>query len=144
MAFKDGRRSLIFATTRNQKTGQRFGVQIFGTEGVICLETGWLPAAALLKDRTWKGYPSGSTWVEISSAGLGRPETRAGEGFAEANLAIVDDLIKAVEMDGQPRASLDSGRTAIEMILACYASQVRGGSVSLPLLERDAHPLSAL
>ena len=30
------------------------------------------------------------------------------------------------------------------MILACYASHGRGGMVTLPLADRDAHPLTRL
>ena len=65
-------------------------------------------------------------------------------GLAEANRVIVTDLIRAVETDAQPRASVYDGRAAIEMILGCYASHVRGGLVELPLAERSHHPLDAL
>ena len=54
------------------------------------------------------------------------------------------DLIHAVETDTQPRTDARAGRTAIEMVLACYASHGRGGLVTLPLADRDAHPLTRL
>jgi predicted dehydrogenase len=130
-----------FATARPKEPGRRFGLQILGTQGEIVLETGWMPPAFLLRDPTWRRIANGLNWVEITSAGPGKPETLSGNSLGEANKVIVADLIRAVETDTQPRASVYDGRAATEMILACYASHVRGALVTLPLAERSRHPL---
>jgi predicted dehydrogenase len=105
--------------------------------------TGWKPPAFLLRDPSWNA--NGRVhWEEITSGGVGQPETIASNDLGAGNRAIVADLVHAIESDTQPRASGEDGRASIEMILACYASQVRGGPVDLPLSERSEHPLAAL
>ncbi len=133
-----------FATSRPAQPGARFGLQILGSKGVIDIGTGWVPPAHLLADPTWTGTAKGTKWVEITSAGVGKPEPIRGNSLSEANRHIVADLIHAVETDSQPRVSVYDGRGAIEMILACYASQARGGPVQLPLAARDKHPLETI
>lgn len=133
-----------FATSRPKPPGARFGVQVCGTKGIIDLGTGWVPPAYLLNDPTWTGAAKGTKWVEISSAGAGKPETMTGNSLPEANRHIVADLVRAVETDTQPKVSVYDGRASIEMILACYASQVRGGPVELPLAKRGRHPLETI
>jgi predicted dehydrogenase len=133
-----------FATARPAEPGQRFGLQVLGSRGRIELATGWRPPAWLLADPAWTGASGGAKWVEITSAGVGKPETLASSDMNEANRAIVTDLIRSVESDSQPRASVYDGRAAIEMILGCYASHAHRALVPLPLAERTRHPLETL
>ncbi len=88
------------------------------------------------------GRPPAREWTPITGAGEGQPEPRGSNDLVAGNRAIVADLIHAVETDTQPRTHARAGRTAIEMVLACYASHGRGGLVTLPLAERAAHPLT--
>ncbi len=132
-----------FATSRPKEPGKRFGIQIMGSKGRIDLGTGWLPPAYLLIDPTWAGA-TGAKWVEITSAGIGKPETIKTNDLVEGNRAIVADWINAVETDTQPKASVYDGCAALEMVLACYASQIKGAPVPLPLTDRAAHPLAQL
>ncbi|WP_435010735.1 Gfo/Idh/MocA family protein [Tundrisphaera lichenicola] len=141
--FVDSPAVAYFATSRPKEPGRRFGIQILGSKGRIDLGTGWLPEAHLLADPSWSGA-SGTAWVQITSDGVGKPESIAKNDLIDGNRKIVDDLIHAVEADTQPRASVYDGRAAIEMILACYASQARGGPVTFPLGDRDRHPLETL
>ena len=132
-----------FATARPKEPGKRFGLTICGSKGCIWMATGWMPPAFLLADPTW--IASGSAaWTPITSMGVGQPVSDGPNSLAEGNRAIVADLIHAVESDSQPRTHARASRTAIEMILACYASHGRGGMVTLPLADRDAHPLTRL
>ncbi|WP_422926371.1 Gfo/Idh/MocA family protein [Singulisphaera sp. PoT] len=133
-----------FGTTRQRQTPGRFGVQIFGTSGRIDLGFGWLPSAHLLTDPTWTGHSAQANWVEITSAGVGKPETLSSNSLLDANRVIVADLIQAVETDTQPKASVYDGRAAVEMILACYDSHLRGTPVSIPLTDRAKHPLETV
>ena len=132
-----------FATSRPKEPGRRFGLTICGSKGCIWMGTGWMPPAFLLPDPTWTA--TGSTaWSPITGAGEGQARAAGANDLAAGNRAIVADLIRAVETDTQPRTDARAARTAVEMVLACYASHGRGGMVTLPLADRDAHPLTRL
>jgi predicted dehydrogenase len=128
-----------FATSRPAEPGQRFGLTIAGSKGCIWMGTGWKPPAFLLRDPTWTA--TGSTaWSPI----IGADEANGPPGqsdLANGNYAIVADLIHAVETDTQPRTDVRAARTAVEMVLACYASNAQRSLIALSLTERDTHPL---
>jgi predicted dehydrogenase len=128
-----------FATCRPAEPGRRFGLTIGGSKGCIWIGTGWTPPAFLLRDPTWSTARA-TVWSPIIGPNEGKVPPEAND-LAAGNRAIVADLIRAVETDTQPRAHARGARTAVEMVLACYASNVRQSSVALPLADRDAHPL---
>ncbi len=139
-----------FATSRpSSGPGGRFGITIHGSKGVIELRTGALPFAALLDDPTWSTSspgPKSGKWTRITSAGLGKPEPLPSSpdgGLVDSNKRILQDLIRAVETDSQPKADARGARAITEMLLACHASQACGGPVNLPLKDRR-HPLDLL
>lgn len=121
----------------------RFGLAILGSKGIIQLTTGSLPAAHFLADPSWFPGRSRAQWQEITSAGVGRPETLKDGGLGQGNVWIVNDLIEAIEKDRQPKGSIYDGRAALEMILAVYESQRLRAAVELPLKNRR-HPLSVV
>jgi predicted dehydrogenase len=121
--------------------GSRFGLAIYGSKGVVQLTTGSLPAAYFLDDPSWFPGRSKAQWQEITSNGVGKPETLKDGGLGQGNIWIVQDLIESIEKDRQPRGSMYDGRAALEMILAVYASHRAGGPVELPLKNRQ-HPLA--
>ena len=132
-----------FATSRPKEVGNRFGLTICGSRGCIQMGTGVMPPAFLLADASWTATGK-AAWSPIKSAGEGKPRPAGADELGNGNRLIVADLIRAVETDTQPRTDARAGRTAIEMVMACYASHGRGGMVTLPLAERDAHPLTRL
>ncbi|MBI2301389.1 MAG: Gfo/Idh/MocA family oxidoreductase [Armatimonadetes bacterium] len=119
--------------------GNRFGLRIHGSRGVIDIATGSLPLCRLLPDPGWGR--GAAEWIPISSTGLGQPEPLSDGGLHQGNVWIAQDLIASIEEDRPPRGSLNEGRAALEMILAVYASHRAGGPVSLPLARRE-HPLA--
>ena len=123
--------------------GARFGLTIFGTRGVIQVTTGTLPAAYFLPDAGWFPGRSRTAWQEISSAGVGKPETLKDGSLRAGNVLIARDLIEAVAKDRQPKGSIYDGRAALEMILAIYESHRLRTTVDLPLKNRR-HPLTML
>jgi predicted dehydrogenase len=142
--FKSSPAVAHFATARTQDPGGRFGLQIYGTRGTISLGTGWFAPAFLLNGPIWNGTAKGAKWIEITSAGAGKPEpaTDKTSGVGEpGNRALVADLIHAVETDTQPKSGVYDGRAAVEMILACYASSIKNAPVMFPLANRARHPL---
>lgn len=119
--------------------GKRFALQLFGSKGVIYLNTGSLPNAFFLDDPSW--MPGGKTaWQPITSAGVGQPEPLRTTGMDLGNKLIAADLIDAIEKDREPLGSIRDGRAALEMILAVYESHKQERPVDLPLKNRR-HPL---
>ncbi len=128
-----------FATvrsTRGKGEADRFGLSICGTRGIIQLTTGSLPACYYLADPSWFPGRSRVNWQEITSQGLGKPETMKDGGLGQGNVWIVQDLLQAIERDRQPKGSIYDGRAALEMILAVYESARARAAVELPLRNR--------
>lgn len=134
----------FFASHRAQHgMGQRYGLQIFGSKGVIQLTPGALPPVYFLGDPSWFPGQSKASRQPITSQGLGHPERLTDGGLAQGNVWIVKDLIEAIEQDRQPLSSIYDGRAALEMILAVYESHRLQRAVELPLANRR-HPLTML
>lgn len=122
----------------------RFGIEIYGSEGVIGLyNTGELPQVAYLADSSWSPGRTGKVWQPVSSAGVGQPETQPDQGLHGGNVRAVRDLIAAIEEDRAPLASIDDARMAVEMVAAVFESHRHGRPVAIPLETRD-NPLTLL
>jgi predicted dehydrogenase len=133
-----------FATHKaNHGATRRFGLQVFGSKGIIQLTTGSLPPIYFLDDPSWTPGSSKAAWQEVTSAGVGKPEPLAApNNQALGNLLIAKDLIDAIENDRQPLGNIDDARAALEMILAVYESHRLDRPVDLPLKNRK-HPLES-
>jgi predicted dehydrogenase len=126
-----------FGSRKNgQQQVNRFGVQVFGTKGVIEILTGYLPAAFYLSDGNWSPGRSGAKWVPISSQGPGMSEPLRDGGLHAGNVLACRDLLAAIEEDRQPECSVWEGRVTIEMIQAVFASHLSGAPVTIPLATR--------
>ncbi|MBP3960359.1 Gfo/Idh/MocA family oxidoreductase [Gemmata sp. G18] len=121
----------------------RYWLEVRGTKGTIHLGFGILPAAYLCEDPSGMFGKSKAPWVEITSAGLGKPEPLNAKELDNGNILIVNDLIEAIEKDRAPLDSLSDGRAALEMIMAVYESHRLERPVDLPLKNRK-HPLAAM
>jgi predicted dehydrogenase len=124
--------------SKKNAAGGRFGLQIYGSKGIIEILTGQLPAAYFLADPTWSPGRSGAKWERITSAGVGQAETLKDGGLDGGNDLAVNDLLDAIEQDRQPECSMYEGRTTVEMITAVFASHFAGKPVSLPLAQRGS------
>ena len=121
----------------------RYGLQIFGSAGVIELLEGPMPSVKYLGDPSWSPGRSGRKWQDVSSAGIGKPEPLTAEKYrARHHLAILD-LLEAIEKDRQPLDGVYVARDVTEMILAVFESQRVNAPVALPLKNRR-HPLTLL
>jgi predicted dehydrogenase len=133
-----------FGSKRAAGGGQgRFGLQIYGSKGVLEVLTGHLPSVQFLPDPAWSPGRSNAQWVEVTSAGLGKPEPLKDGGLAGGNELAVKDLLSAIENDRQPECSMYEGRVTIEMIAAVFESHRLGGPVRFPLKTRE-NPLTLL
>ncbi len=129
--------------SRKSAGGGRFGLQIYGSKGVVEILTGHLPDAYFLPDPTWSPGRSGAKWLPISSAGVGVDEPLKDGGLAAGNILAVKDLVSAIENDRQPECNMYEGRTTIEMISAVFESHRTGAMVKIPLQTRT-NPLERL
>ncbi len=133
-----------FSTQRvRHGASKRFGLQIYGTKGILTMTTGALPEIWFVEDPSWQPGPSKARWKKITSAGIDKPETLSDSGQRLGNSLIARDLIRAIEENTQPKGSIYDGRAALEMILAVYESQRLNAPVELPLKNRK-HPLNLL
>jgi predicted dehydrogenase len=121
----------------------RFGLQIFGSKGILEICTGYLPAVSFLPDPAWSPGRTGKKWLPVSSAGIDKPEPLKDGGLGAGNVAAVKDLIAAIEGDRQPECHVAEVRTATEMIVAIFESHRLGTPVTFPLKNRQ-NPLTTL
>jgi len=133
-----------FSTQRARDgVSKRFGLQVYGSKGILTMTTGALPEIWFVEDPSWQPGRSKAQWKQISSVGVDKPETRSDRGHRLGNRLIALDLIRAIETDTQPKGSAYDGRAALEMILGVYESHRLNERVGLPLKNRK-HPLSLL
>jgi predicted dehydrogenase len=121
--------------------GGRYWLEIRGTKGLIHIGFGAFPPTLLCEDPTWMPGKSKVAWQEITSNGLGKPETLDVKAIDNGNIWIINDLMDAIEKDRPPLDSLSDGRASLEMILAVYESHRLERPVELPLKNRR-HPLA--
>lgn len=121
----------------------RFALQVFGSKGMLEIESGYLAPAYLLRDGSWSPGRSGKTWEKVTSEGISKPESRSDGNYEGGHLAAIRDLIDAIEQDRQPLCGMDDAIGITEMILATFESERLGTAVKMPLASRQ-HPLSLI
>jgi predicted dehydrogenase len=133
-----------FASQRNAGgSPSRFGLQIFGTAGILEIGTGYLPHLKFLDDPSWSPGRTSKAWQDLSSRGLGEPEPLEDGGLLFGNTLAALDLLAAIREHRAPRLSAADARAALEMLIGCFESARVGGPVTLPLASRD-NPLTRL
>lgn len=133
-----------FASRKGMESNpSRFAVQLFGSQGVLEMETGYLKPAFLLRDGSWSPGRSGKSWEKVSSAGINQPEPIQDGTYVDGHVAGIRDLLAAIENHRAPRCGAEDGRAIVEMIAAVFESHRKQQPVSLPLVTR-ANPLTRL
>jgi predicted dehydrogenase len=141
-AFDKGVQGHFDSVKHRQGSGGRFGAVLYGTKGVISLGPGDLTRVTYLPEPVWHSGKSGAQWQPLPGA----PDNADPSGLTgseAANKRIVEDLLRAIETDGQSMASGYECRGALEMILSVYASHLSGARALFPLKDRK-HPLGTL
>lgn len=134
-----------FASVRGAGgTPSRFGVQVFGSEGVLECLSGHPCECWLLRDPAWSPGRSGRSWERVSSQGVGQPETLPNSGLHGGNVLAVNNLLDCIEQpEQQPLCSMYDARWTVEMIAAIFESHRLQQAVPLPLASRR-NPLTLL
>jgi len=138
-AFYGGVQGYFASQKTHRGLGGRFEIALYGSKGIVRMHIDQNPAIFLLEDPLWSPGKSGAAWRALPGA----PPNSDPSGLAgveASNRRIVADLLRAVETDTQPAASVYEARAALEMILAVYASHLSGCRVRFPLEDRR-HPL---
>ncbi len=131
-AFRDGLTG-HFASRRNPDlSGTRWGLDLYGSAGIMTIRADMNPVVHLCASPRW----TDAAWTRLTLPGDPPPRDTN-----EANRALVADLLEAIELDREPKASGRQARWTIEMAMALYESQLTGGRVHFPLKNRD-HPLA--
>ncbi len=128
-----------FASVRDMgsKRPWRYGLQIFGSKGIIDMHEGYRPTVHLLEDQAWCPPLGGvAKWIPVTSGGIGEPETLPEDWRLAGNIAAAKDLIQAIRDDRQPECNILEARWTLEMILGVFASHRAKAPVSLPLETR--------
>jgi predicted dehydrogenase len=127
----------FFASRRNKGGNpSRFGLQIFGSKGVIEVLTGYPAPIFLLRDPSWSPGRSKAQWLPVTSNGVDKPETLSA-GLGAGNVAAVQDLLRAIDDQRPPKCGPIEGRWTVEMICGVFESHRAGKAVALPLAQRD-------
>jgi predicted dehydrogenase len=140
----DGLTTGSFATHKAKAgAGSRYWLEVRGTKGLVHMGYGAFGPTYLCEDPSWMPGKSKVAWQEVTSNGVGKPESLDPKQIENGNVWIANDLLDAVEQDRPPLDSLADGRAALEMVLAVYESHRLDRPVELPLKNRK-HPLSLL
>ncbi len=121
----------------------RYGLKIYGTDGVLEILEGAMPSVKYLADPSWSPGRSGNQWQDVSSAGIGEPEPVSQPEHRARYYRGIQDLIDAIENNRAPLDDAVAARNGLEMILAPFESARLGCKVTLPL-ENRRHPLDLL
>jgi predicted dehydrogenase len=132
-----------FFGSKRHAAGGRFGLQIFGSKGIVEILTGHLPSVQFLPDPAWSPGRSSARWLPVSSTGIGQSEPLKDGGLDAGNVLAVKDLLRAIEQDRDPECGIHEGRITIEMICAVFESHRTGAPVTWPLKTR-VNPLTLL
>ena len=134
-----------YFASRREMAGNpsRFAIQVFGSKGIIEMESGYLAPATILKDSSWSPARSGKNWERITSAGIGKPEPRNDGSYEGGHIAAINDLIDSIKRDGTTKCSAEDSRAIVEMISAVFESHRVGSAIEFPL-ETRVNPLTLL
>jgi predicted dehydrogenase len=137
-------RMAYFASQR-RASGQRtrFGLSIYGTDGVLEMTTGYLPSVKYLAEGSWSAGQIGVKWQNVSSAGLDKPETLTRDSDPNGNRPCILELLAAIRENREPSGGIYDARAATEMIVAVFESHRLGGRAEMPLKNRN-NPLTML
>ncbi len=116
-----------------------FGLRIVGSEGMIDIKCDRFPIAYLIPGNPWRKPTEPVRWIEITSAGVGKPEPIADlASTLTGHILPIRDLIETLGTQRQPLCNIDEGAMTVEMICGTFASHRAGGRlVEIPLVNRE-------
>lgn len=139
----DGSTATFYSYKNMAGRPSRYGLQIFGSRGILELLEGPLPSVKYLGDPSWCPARSGSQWQDVSSAGIGQAEPLGGSEYTSRYGQGIRQFLAAIEENRQPPGNMYEARVGVGMIAAVFESHRLGRPVALPL-ETRKNPLTLL
>ncbi|HYG74098.1 MAG TPA: Gfo/Idh/MocA family oxidoreductase [Planctomycetota bacterium] len=136
-AFANGVQG-FFDSQKARKTKDAFQCVVYGSKGVAQFIIDVNAQIFWLNDPAWHPGKSGASWQPLP--GSPPNECDGLKGFDGANRALVKEWLREIEGGGESAGSIYHARRTLEMIMAVYASHLKGARVPFPLAERK-HPL---
>lgn len=138
VAWFDSRRSMAGSPSR-------YGLQIFGSKGVIEILESPLPSVMILQDPGWSAGRTGKDWKPVSSAGIDVPEPLKDPVYRTRHGLAIQKLQELIGQEGDFQTHADelAARDVIEMITAVAESHRQGQPVRFPLVQRS-NPFSLM
>ena len=119
----------------------RFGLQVYGSKGVIEMTSGYLAPAYILKDAAWSPQRSSRSWQTVTSNGIGKAETRTDGSYEGGHVAAINDLIDSIESQRDTKCDVKDCRGIVEMIAGVFESARVGRRIEFPMTTR-VNPLA--
>ncbi|HEY4202733.1 MAG TPA: Gfo/Idh/MocA family oxidoreductase [Devosiaceae bacterium] len=145
-AFPNGVVAQFQSHADMEKRGERWGITLIGTEGVLAIRYGDWNRRTTLKLSKAASVPEEANDFTLVDAPFepaveGSPDPATIHMPTRGNRRAIADLLDAAEQDRQPICSARDGRWAIEMVHGIYASHLSRTQVALPLANRS-NPLA--
>jgi len=145
-AFPNGVIGHFQSRANMEKRGERWGITLIGTEGVLSLRYGdWTRRTTLMLSKVASVPEEANDFTLVDTPFEppvpGSPDPETVHMPTRGNRRAIADLIEAVETDRDPICSARDGRWAIEMVHGIYASHLSRRHVALPL-EFRGNPLA--
>lgn len=135
--FESGRRGYFTSVKGASKGADRYGIDLYATEGMASIRVDRSPQVSYLPEPGWSAHGTEEEWQSI-------PDTLTTPQRSPARVShyapIIDDLMDAIAKDRPPAVGIHDALAATEMIQAVFESHVSGKRVDMPLTERS-HPL---
>ncbi len=132
-AFRGGLTGYFASKKSDETSGKRWGIDLYGSRGVITIRASHVPEALHTDQVSW----TGGEWKPFPLPNQVEPRTPL-----EANHLLIRDLVDGIEKGREPAAGGRAARWTIEMAMGVYESHRTRGRVEFPLERRD-HPLDA-
>lgn len=130
-AFENGVSGFFDSRKDQAGGGERYGMEIVGSEGILSLRGGTASMVAIYPYALFAPTNFSQQWEKLE---LDNTPLYTGNQYA------IVDMIDAIENNREPISSGRAAIAALEMILGAYESQITGGRVEIPMINRK-HPL---
>lgn len=140
-AFRNGVYGTIESFYRPKLESRFSGVDLIGTEGMLCWRTGG-NGLYLVKEPIGN-LMGGASWEAVSLSEEDRRVPGTDLISDDSGVWMAQEMVNALRQKREHACNGAAARTVLEMILGCYTSHASGGRAQLPLLDRT-HPLQRL
>jgi predicted dehydrogenase len=137
-SFQNGVHGHFSSMVSRDLDRMRFGVYLYGSRGVIFVPNQIFPSGQpyILRSAGWMPTPE-HAWERISLPDPVPPVSPLGVQHL-SNVAMVEDLLDAVQTGREPMCGEQDGRWTVEMVASVYQSHLSGRRVGFPLRERTS------